>query len=115
MAGARARRVGRVASDRADKTIIVEVESVRRHRIYKKPVRVRRKFMAHDANNTCRIGDVVQIEESRPMSRRKRWRLVEIIERTQLSAEERQAAFGAADAEEASAVTSGESEHAEQQ
>ena len=99
MSGARARRVGRVASDRADKTIIVEVESVRRHRLYKKPVRVRRKFMAHDPQNTCRIGDVVQIEESRPMSRRKRWRLVEVIERTRLSAEERQAAFTIGSAE----------------
>ncbi len=115
MAGARARRVGRVASDRADKTIIVEVESVRRHRIYKKPVRIRRKFMAHDANNSCRVGDLVQIEESRPMSRRKRWRLVEVIERTQLSAEERQAAFGAGAAEEASVAAPGESEHVERQ
>ena len=94
MPGARARRVGRVSSDRADKTIIVEVESVRRHRLYKKPVRIRRKFMAHDPQNTCRIGDVVQIEESRPMSRHKRWRLVDVIERTQLTSEERQAAFG---------------------
>ena len=93
MPGARARRVGRVASDRADKTIIVEVESVRRHRLYKKPVRVRRKFMAHDPQNTCRIGDVVQIEEARPMSRRKRWRLLKVIERTQLTDEERRAAF----------------------
>ncbi|MCY3749421.1 MAG: 30S ribosomal protein S17 [Chloroflexi bacterium] len=93
MPGSRARRVGRVASDRADKTIVVEVESVRRHRLYKKPVRVRRKFVAHDPHNTCRTGDVVQIEESRPMSRRKRWRLVEVIERTRLTDEERQAAF----------------------
>ncbi len=93
MPGARARRVGRVASDRADKTIIVEVESVRRHRLYKKQVRLRRKLMTHDPQNTCRIGDLVQIEESRPMSRRKRWRLVEVIERTQLTDEERQAAF----------------------
>ncbi len=101
MPGARARRIGRVASDRADKTITVEVESIRRHRLYKKPVRIRRKFMAHDPENTCRIGDVVQIEESRPMSRRKRWRLVEVLERTQLTDEERQAAFstGAAEGE----------------
>ncbi len=115
MSEARARRVGRVASDRADKTIIVEVESVRRHRLYGKPVRIRRKFMAHDPSNTCRIGDVVQIEESRPISRRKRWRLVEVLERTQLTAEERQAAFSAGETEEASAVASYGAEHAEQQ
>ena len=112
MPGARARRVGRVASDRADKTIIVEVESVRRHRLYKKPVRVRRKFMAHDPQNTCRTGDVVQIEESRPMSRRKRWRLVEVLERTQLTAEERQAAFSTGAAEDEPAVTAEDSNHA---
>lgn len=100
MPGLRARRVGRVASDRADKTIVVEVESVRRHRLYKKPVRIRRKFMAHDPQNTCRTGDVVQIEESRPISRRKRWRLVEVIERTQLTDEERQAAFSTGSGED---------------
>lgn len=115
MPRARARRVGRVASDRADKTIVVEVESIRRHRLYKKPVHIRRKFMAHDQHNTCRIGDLVQIEESRPMSRRKRWRLVEVLERTQLTAEERQAAFSTGETEEASVVTSGEAELAERQ
>lgn len=112
MPGARARRVGRVASDRADKTIIVEVEAVRRHRLYQKPVRVRRKFMAHDPQNTCRIGDVVQIEESRPMSRRKRWRLVEVLERTQLTDEERRAAFSMGVAEEEPVSNSEDSEHA---
>ena len=112
MPGARARRVGRVASDRADKTIIVEVDSVRRHRLYKKPVRIRRKFMAHDPQNTCRIGDVVQIEESRPMSRRKRWRLVEVLERTQLTAEERQAAFSTGAVENEPAATTEDSHHA---
>lgn len=111
MPGTRARRVGRVASDRADKTIIVEVESVRRHRLYKKPVRVRRKFMAHDPQNTCRIGDVVQIEESRPMSRRKRWRLVEVLERTLLTDEERQAAFSTGIADEESLSNSEDSKH----
>ena len=112
MPGVRARRVGRVASDRADKTIIVEIESVRRHRLYRKPVRIRRKFMAHDPENTCRIGDVVQIEESRPMSRRKRWRLVEVIERTRLTDEERQAAFNTGAAEDQSADDSEDSQNA---
>lgn len=115
MPGARARRVGRVASDRADKTIIVEVESVRRHRLYKKPVRIRRRFMAHDPQNTCRIGDVVQIEESRPISRRKRWRLVEIIERTELTNEERQAAFGAGVAEDTTVENAADVENADPQ
>jgi len=88
------------------------VESIRRHRLYKKPVRIRRKFMAHDPDNTCRIGDVVQIEESRPMSRRKRWRLIEVIERTRLTDEERQAALGAGVAEEQSDGNSEDSQNA---
>ena len=112
MPGARAQRIGRVASDRADKTIIVEVESIRRHRLYMKPVRIRRRFMAHDPENSCRIGDVVQIEESRPISRRKRWRLIEVIERTRLTDEERQAALGAGVAEEQSDDSSGDSQNA---
>ena len=112
MPGARARRIGRVASDRADKTIVVEVESIRRHRLYKKPVRIRRKFMAHDPENVCRIGDVVQIEESRPMSRRKRWRLIEVIERTRLTEEERQAALGIDVAEDQADDSSGELQNA---
>ncbi len=95
----RARRVGRVTSDRADKTIIVEVESIRRHAIYRKPVRVRRTLMAHDPHNTCRIGDQVEIEESRPLSRRKRWRLIDVVERAQLTAEEHAAASALATAD----------------
>ena len=112
MPGSRAQRIGRVASDRADKTIVVEVESIRRHRLYKKPVRIRRKFMAHDPENTCRIGDVVQIEESRPMSRRKRWRLIEVIERTRLTDEERKAALGVGVAEDQSDDSSEDSPNA---
>jgi small subunit ribosomal protein S17 len=91
--GDRARRVGRVTSDRADKTIVVEIESVKRHRIYGKAVRVRRKLMAHDPENVCRIGDVVEIEESRPMSRRKRWRLFDLVKRSELSVEEKEAVY----------------------
>ena len=68
--------------------------------------------MAHDPQNTCRIGDVVQIEESRPMSRRKRWRLVEVLERTQLTAEERQAAFSTGAVENEPAATTEDSHHA---
>ena len=89
----RARRVGRVTSDQADKTIIVEVEFSRRHPIYGKPVRKRRKVMAHDPDNSGRTGDMVAIVESRPISRRKRWRLVDVLERSELTLDEREAAF----------------------
>ena len=91
--GDRSRRVGRVTSDRADKTIVVEIESVQRHRLYGKAFKVRRRLMAHDPENTCRIGDVVEIEESRPISRRKRWRLFGVRERSELSVEEKEAVY----------------------
>lgn len=73
--------VGVVMSDRMDKTIVVAVERASPHPLYKKVVRVRRKFVAHDERNDCRTGDRVRISECRPLSRRKRWRLVEVIER----------------------------------
>ena len=87
------RRVGRVLSNKSDKTIVVQVETFRRHRIYRKATRIRRKLMAHDPENTCQIGDLVEVESSRPLSRRKRWRLIEVVERAELTAEERAAAF----------------------
>lgn len=87
------RRVGRVLSNKSDKTIVVQVETFRRHRIYRKATRMRRKLMAHDSENTCQIGDLVEVESSRPLSRRKRWRLIEVVERAELTAEERAAAF----------------------
>ena len=92
-ASSRTHRVGRVTSDRGDKTIVVEVEFFRRHPVYGKRVRKRRKVMAHDPGNACRIGDQVEIEECRPISRRKRWRLFDVIERSELTLEEREAAF----------------------
>ena len=73
--------VGVVLSDRMDKTIVVVVERASAHPLYKKVVRVRRKFTAHDEENDCRTGDRVRIAECRPMSRRKRWRVVEVMER----------------------------------
>ena len=73
--------VGVVLSDRMDKTVVVAVERASSHPLYKKVVRVRRKFVAHDEANDCRSGDRVRITECRPMSRRKRWRVVEVIER----------------------------------
>ena len=93
----RQRRVGTVVSNRSDKTIAVRVEAVRRHPIYRKPVRIRRKLLAHDAENACDIGDVVEITASRPFSRRKRWRLTRIVTRATLT-EEEQAAVAAASA-----------------
>ena len=73
--------VGVVMSDRMDKTIVVSVERAAQHPLYKKVVRTRRKFVAHDEANDCHAGDRVRIVECRPISRRKRWRLVEIMER----------------------------------
>jgi small subunit ribosomal protein S17 len=72
---------GRVASDKMDKTIVVVTETRVPHPVYKKVVRQSERFKAHDETNDAKIGDVVRIQECRPMSRDKRWRLVEIVER----------------------------------
>jgi small subunit ribosomal protein S17 len=72
-------RVGRVVSNRMDKTVVVEVETPKRHPLYKKTIRRRVKFKAHDENNQCGLGDVVRIVETRPLSKQKRWRVGEII------------------------------------
>lgn len=77
----RKQRIGVVASNKMDKTITVRVERRIKHPIYGKYMKRSKKFMSHDENNDCNIGDTVRIEESRPLSRRKRWNLVEIIER----------------------------------
>ena len=74
-------RVGIVTSSKNDKTITVTVERKLRHPIYHKFVKRNTKFMAHDEQNACGVGDLVRIVESRPLSARKRWRLVEIIEK----------------------------------
>ena len=74
-------KVGRVVSDKMDKTIVVSVERLARHRLYKRVIRLTTKFKAHDERNEARVGDTVRIEESRPLSATKRWRLVEILER----------------------------------
>jgi small subunit ribosomal protein S17 len=79
--GNRKTKVGRVVSDKMDKTIVVSVERLTRHPLYKRVVRASSKFAAHDELNTARVGDTVRIEESRPLSRTKRWRLVEVISR----------------------------------
>ena len=73
--------VGTVTSDKMDKTVIVQVERLVKHRVYKKYVRRRSKFAAHDGNNTSQIGDKVIITETRPLSRTKRWRVSKIVEK----------------------------------
>ena len=82
--GSRKVRVGKVVSDKMDKTIVVAVERSTRHPLYGKIIRKTKKYKAHDEDNTCRIGDKVRIMETRPLRRDKRWRLVEIVERTRL-------------------------------
>ena len=74
-------RLGRVVSDRMDKTVIVGVETVKHHPLYKKAIRRAVRYKAHDEKNQCRVGDVVKIIETRPLSKQKRWRVVEIITR----------------------------------
>ena len=74
-------RVGKVVSNKMDKTIVVAIEDNVKHPMYGKVVRRTVKFKAHDENNECGIGDKVEIMETRPLSREKRWRLVEIIEK----------------------------------
>jgi small subunit ribosomal protein S17 len=80
--GKRKTKVGRVVSDRMDKTIVVSVERLARHRLYKRVIRLTTKFKAHDEENDAKIGDTVLIEESRPLSATKRWRLVSVVQRT---------------------------------
>ena len=81
MQGKRKTKVGRVVSDRMDKTIVVSVERLARHPLYKRVIRLTTKFKAHDETNDARVGDTVLIEEARPLSATKRWRLVSIIQR----------------------------------
>ena len=79
--GRRKVRIGRVVSNKMDKTIVVAVEDFVRHELYNKPVKRTKKFKAHDEENVCSIGDTVKIMETRPLSKDKRWRLVEIVEK----------------------------------
>ena len=77
----RTQKVGRVVSDKMEKTVVVSVDYVRRHPLYHKRITRTSKFMAHDEYNRCRPGDVVRIEETRPLSKHKRWIVREIVER----------------------------------
>ncbi|MCL1916947.1 MAG: 30S ribosomal protein S17 [Peptococcaceae bacterium] len=74
-------RIGKVVSDKMNKTIVVIVETSVRHPLYKKTVTVTKKYKAHDEENTAKIGDIVEIMETRPLSRDKCWRLVRVIEK----------------------------------
>ena len=79
--GRRKTRIGKVISNKMDKSIIVAIERKVKHPIYKKYFKKTTKFMAHDQNNIANIGDLVKIMETRPLSARKRWRLVEVVEK----------------------------------
>jgi len=79
--GKRKTKVGRVVSDKMDKTIVVSIERLARHPLYKRVIRLTSKFKAHDELNEAKVGDTVLIEESRPLSATKRWRLVEVVSR----------------------------------
>ena len=81
----RKERIGVVVSNKMDKTIVITVERKVKHPMYGKFVKRRKKFTAHDEENTCNIGDTVRIMETRPLSKNKCWRLVEIIERVKQS------------------------------
>ena len=74
-------RVGKVVSDKMDKTIVVAIEDSVQHPLYKKVMKRTYKLKAHDENNECKIGDKVKVMETRPLSKDKRWRLVEVIEK----------------------------------
>ena len=79
--GYRKTRTGVVVSDKMDKTIVVAIKTKVRHPLYGKMVNRTRKFKAHDENNECGIGDIVRVMETRPLSKDKRWRVVEIVEK----------------------------------
>jgi len=77
-------RIGYVVSDKMDKTVVVAVETLKRHPLYKKTYKRVVKYKAHDEDNKCRVGDKVRVIETRPLSRQKRWRIAEIITREEV-------------------------------
>ena len=79
MEGKRKIRFGRVVSDKMNRTVVVAVDTPRRHPLYKKTIRRAVKYKAHDEKSECRVGDTVRIEETRPLSKEKRWRLIEVV------------------------------------
>ena len=89
---ARQKRIGIVVADKLDKTIRVEIESFSSHPLYHKKVRKTKDFLVHDKKNEAKVGDKVEIQETRPLSARKRWQLIKIIERSALTEKERELA-----------------------
>jgi small subunit ribosomal protein S17 len=83
--GKRKVREGLVMSDKTDKTVVVAVETRKVHPLYKKAIRVTKKYKAHDENNACKVGDKVKIVETRPLSKEKRWRITEIISKREVA------------------------------
>jgi small subunit ribosomal protein S17 len=81
--GKRKTRVGVVVSDKMEKTVAVEVEDLRQHRLYGKTIRRTTKLKAHDEQNDCHVGDLVRVTETRPLSAAKRWRVAEIVQRAE--------------------------------
>ena len=79
--GRRKTRIGKVVSDKVHQTVVVGIESIFRHPLYGKTLRRTTKFKCHDAENTCGVGDTVEIMETRPISKEKRWRVVQILEK----------------------------------
>jgi small subunit ribosomal protein S17 len=102
--GKRKTKVGRVVSDKMDKTIVVSVERLTRHRLYKRVIRLTTKFKAHDEDNDAHVGDTVLIEESRPLSATKRWRLVEVVQRAGDHGAQAELSLVAEDAEVSEAI-----------
>ena len=79
--GVKKKMLGSVVSNSMDKTVLVMVERLTKHRTYKKYIRKRSKYMAHDPQNLCQVGDKVRLLESRPLSKRKRWKVLEIVKK----------------------------------
>ena len=77
-------RVGRVVSNKADKTVVVVVETPRRHSLYKKVIKRAVRYKAHDENNKCGVGDLVRMIETRPLSKQKRWRVAEVVTKAEV-------------------------------
>jgi small subunit ribosomal protein S17 len=86
MANTRRRLQGRVISNKMDKTVVVEIQMAKQHRLYRKVIRYTETYMAHDESNALQLGDLVQIVESRPLSRHKRWVVEKVLNHTETAA-----------------------------
>jgi small subunit ribosomal protein S17 len=77
-------KIGRVVSDKMEKTVVVAVDNFRKHRLYGRRIRRTKRFKAHDEENTCRVGDQVQITEARPLSKEKHWLVTQVLRRAEI-------------------------------